>query len=135
VIGGQGIFAPAFAALQRFHETGVLFHKQPQTTGRPSAKGPGSLREGRNRLLSFLPGKLQERLGRPTGWNWHLPRLCSHRLPWFHRASPSTTRNESSLIKSTNADRLIHIFKSVNGFFQAQFKDLRALLVSAILLV
>jgi hypothetical protein len=42
------------------------------------------------------------------GWNWHLtlkPKF--NRLPWCHRASPSTTRYES--VKSTDADRLMQI--------------------------
>jgi hypothetical protein len=38
-----------------------------------------------------------------------------NRLPWCHRASPSTTRHES--VKSTDADRLMQTAKSVKNFF------------------
>ena len=41
-----------------------------------------------------------------------------NRLPWCHRASPSTTRHES--VKSTDADKLMQKDKSVKGFFVAQ---------------
>jgi len=41
-----------------------------------------------------------------------------NRLPWCHRASPSTTRHES--VKSTDADKLMQNWKSVKGFFVAQ---------------
>ena len=52
------------------------------------------------------------------GWNWHLtlkPKF--NRLPWRHRASPSTTRYES--VKSTDADIVISKCRMSNGFFQA----------------
>jgi len=92
-----------------------------QQTGVAIGQWPRAHYEKGNRLFSFLPGRRQERLGSSAGWNWHLPRLCSRRLPWFHWASPSTTRNESSLIKSTNTDRLIDVLKSVNGYFSPWF--------------
>jgi hypothetical protein len=38
-----------------------------------------------------------------------------NRLPWCHRASPSTTRHES--VKSTDADKLMQMKKSVNRIF------------------
>jgi hypothetical protein len=38
-----------------------------------------------------------------------------NRLPWCHRASPSTTLYES--VKSTDADKLIQKLKSVKNFF------------------
>jgi len=41
-----------------------------------------------------------------------------NRLPWCHRASPSTTRHES--VKSTDADKLISNWQSVNWKFQFQ---------------
>jgi hypothetical protein len=41
-----------------------------------------------------------------------------NRLPWCHRASPSTTRHES--VKSTDADKLISNWQSVNWIFQFQ---------------
>jgi hypothetical protein len=41
-----------------------------------------------------------------------------NRLPWCHRASPSTTRHES--VKSTDADKLIYDWLSVNKFFRAE---------------
>jgi hypothetical protein len=55
----------------------------------------------------------------PAGlsWNWHLslkPKF--NRLPWRHRASPSTTRYES--VKSTDADRLMLSWKLSNNFFE-----------------
>jgi hypothetical protein len=37
-----------------------------------------------------------------------------NRLPWCHRASPSTTRHES--VKSTDADKLMQIGKTVKSF-------------------
>jgi hypothetical protein len=40
----------------------------------------------------------------------------SNRLPWRHRASPSTTRYESVI--STDADRLIYMVAGVNWFFR-----------------
>jgi hypothetical protein len=42
--------------------------------------------------------------------------FCGRRLPWFHRASPSTTQNEFRCIKSTNTDRLIDTFKNVKRY-------------------
>jgi hypothetical protein len=42
-----------------------------------------------------------------------------NRLPWCHRASPSTTRHES--VKSTDADKLILNRQSVNRFFRHEF--------------
>jgi hypothetical protein len=42
----------------------------------------------------------------------------SNRLPWCHRASPSTTRHES--VKSTDADKLIYRKLPVNGIFPAE---------------
>jgi len=50
------------------------------------------------------------------GWNWHLslkPKF--NRLPWCHRASPSTTRYES--VKSTDADRLMQTSEAVKNYF------------------
>jgi hypothetical protein len=38
-----------------------------------------------------------------------------NRLPWCHRASPSTTRHES--VKSTDADRMMQGLKAVKNFF------------------
>jgi hypothetical protein len=42
-----------------------------------------------------------------------------NRLPWRHRASPSTTRHES--VKSTDADKLVLKWHSVNRFFKHWF--------------
>jgi len=42
-----------------------------------------------------------------------------NRLPWCHRASPSTTRHES--VKSTDADKLVLKWHSVNRFFKHWF--------------
>jgi hypothetical protein len=50
------------------------------------------------------------------GWNWHLslkPKF--NRLPWGHRASPSSTRYES--VKSTDADRLMQDVEAVKIYF------------------
>jgi hypothetical protein len=41
-----------------------------------------------------------------------------NRLPWCHRASPSTTRHES--VKSTDADRMIYRRGSVNRFSRSE---------------
>jgi hypothetical protein len=41
-----------------------------------------------------------------------------NRLPWCHRASPSTTRHES--VKSTDADKLMLEWQSVNRFFRLE---------------
>jgi hypothetical protein len=41
-----------------------------------------------------------------------------NRLPWGHRASPSSTRHES--VKSTDADKMISKWQSVNWIFQFQ---------------
>jgi hypothetical protein len=41
-----------------------------------------------------------------------------NRLPWCHRASPSTTRHES--VKSTDADKMISNWQSVNWKFWIQ---------------
>jgi len=38
-----------------------------------------------------------------------------NRLPWCHRASPSTTRHES--VKSTDADKVLLNMQSVNWIF------------------
>jgi hypothetical protein len=38
-----------------------------------------------------------------------------NRLPWCHRASPSTTRYES--VKSTDADRLMQTLETVKIYF------------------
>src|SRR5579862_4735337 len=43
------------------------------------------------------------------------PARPRRRLPWYHRASPSTTRNE--FVISTNADRLMHRVSAVNAYF------------------
>ena len=57
-------------------------------------------------------------------WIWHLPlELKSNRLPWCHRASPSTTRHES--VKSTDADRLMLILSGVNCIFRPPFTERR----------
>jgi hypothetical protein len=41
-----------------------------------------------------------------------------NRLPWCHRASPSTTRHES--VKSTDADKLMLERQCVNRFFSRE---------------
>jgi hypothetical protein len=50
-----------------------------------------------------------------------------NRLPWCHRASPSTTRHES--VKSTDADKLMLNCQNVNPYFifgpEALIKGLR----------
>jgi hypothetical protein len=53
------------------------------------------------------------------GWNWHLATedVAFGRLPWFHRASPSTTLNET--VKPTEAGMLLAHAWHVNGFFAA----------------
>jgi hypothetical protein len=42
--------------------------------------------------------------------------IVFNRLPWCHRASPSTTRHETVL--STDADKLIYPVPAVNQFFR-----------------
>jgi hypothetical protein len=42
--------------------------------------------------------------------------IAFNRLPWFLRASPSTTRHES--VKSTDADKLMRKSQVVNRFFR-----------------
>jgi hypothetical protein len=42
-----------------------------------------------------------------------------NRLPWCHRASPSTTRHES--VKSTDADKMIYLMKTVKWIFKNAF--------------
>jgi len=47
-----------------------------------------------------------------------------NRLPWCHRASPSTTLYES--VKSTDADRLMQSFRTVKNYFSgARFSSKR----------
>ncbi|MDB6040457.1 MAG: hypothetical protein JWM99_4298, partial [Verrucomicrobiales bacterium] len=56
--------------------------------------------------LLIFPGTFRAGFG-----TWTLESL-SNRLPWFHRARPFTTRNET--VVSTDTDRMMDAFKCVN---------------------
>jgi hypothetical protein len=49
-------------------------------------------------LFSFLPGTRKKRLARHRAGIGTCRKRCRRRLPWFHRASPSTTLNEIRFI-------------------------------------
>jgi hypothetical protein len=76
----------------------MFFHNLSLDWGKQHPIPSGEEESTEDMLFSFLPAGRQETACAPSGWNWHLPRRCRHRLPWFHRASPSTTLNEIRFI-------------------------------------
>src|SRR5205823_9134028 len=88
----QRIFSAALAAFQRPHETFVFFHKKTSSHAEKRSK----IRT----LFSFSPD-IMPGLDLAPGH----PKRIPGRLPWCHRASPSTTLHETVI--STDADRLI----------------------------
>ena len=136
--GFERVFATAFAALERFHVTLMLFthnfyfcHRGTEDTESEfvfisvrsvsrwrfcflKQKSPDSQGEGATKRLlrfSFFPKLMMLELELAP-----VIETKFNRLPWCQRASPSTTLYES--VKSTDADRLILIPEAVKSFLQ-----------------
>src|SRR5262249_35069993 len=90
----ERILAAALAALERFHKTMILIHNVLPQLER-GRKNPFSEAEKRIRADALFSSSSSQLLR--LSWNWHLDiGACRlNRLPWFHWASPSTTRNEN----------------------------------------
>src|SRR6478672_6968710 len=69
MIGGERIFSAALAALQRPHETFVLFHKFKSLRTNKTASSHAEKRPKILRALLIFPRSYR-------GWNWHL--VTSH---------------------------------------------------------